>query len=639
MLPFVAATSRLSHAEPIPTAFSAHGFFGRRAEITTLLRIFRDHGPQAVFLFGVPGVGKSSLLRAFTQEAQTQGHTVCLLDCRTIEPTKLGFQQALKEAGFDPASTQNQALCFDHYDHFILLDAWLRQEFLPSCGERLHLVFAGNAGPGIAWSSGPVNLATMRLEVLDRAAATQLLLSEGVEESRAEQILQLTKGHPLALRLALSGADDFSQEGLSDLASTEIVRHLTRYFLENIESAATREALEAASTVRRVTRPVLTEMMGENYGIGLFETLSGLPLVELRSDGLSLHPTVQEAIGGWLRFADPERFNTYRRRAWRSLQRASENVAARDLWRFTADVIFLIDDPAVREAFFPSTTQRLLVEPMSAEDAAHVLAIAELHDGTSGRAAMQAWLEALPHAFHVVRDAEGIVVAFYLLFDPSEVPEQLINADPVARAWWSTIPKGLRGQPQRVLFLRRWLAQSCGDLPSPEQAACWLDVKRAYLENRPLLRRVYLGVCDLAPFASAAKQLGFAPICANENIHLASAVLDFGRGSVDAWLSGLVRKNLGIVETITVDLAAHALNLGGTSVALTPRELAVAKLLVEASGAVVSRRELLESAWDGGYDVGSNVVDVLIRGLRKKLGTHSDVLETVRGAGYRWHSQ
>jgi hypothetical protein len=73
-------------------------------------------------------------------------------------------------------------------------------------------------------------------------------------------------------------------------------------------------------------------------------------------------------------------------------------------------------------------------------------------------------------------------------------------------------------------------------MPSPVQAACWIDIKRKYLELRPNLRRVYLTVADLTPYAEAARRLGFRVIEEACGEDYQSAMLDFGpstrRGSM-----------------------------------------------------------------------------------------------------------
>jgi len=104
---------------------------------------------------------------------------------------------------------------------------------------------------------------------------------------------------------------------------------------------------------------------------------------------------------------------------------------------------------------------------------------------------------------------------------------------------------------QRAYFLcaagcRRMKARR----PSAVQAACWLDVKRKYLEQRPELRRVYLTLRDIAPYGPAATKLEFKVLTEatiedrGEIYH--SAMLDLGPASVDGWLARLVASELGV---------------------------------------------------------------------------------------------
>lgn len=611
-------------------------FFGRGAELAALGAVLEADGPDVVALWGLPGVGKSAMLRALARQGNAERKVVFVLDCRTVEPTERAFRSALKAVGCADAGDSERVLCLDHYDHFQLLDAWLRREFLAQAGPGLRLVLAGRHAPGVGWAAAGPRMRDLRLDVLDEHASRALLESYGMRGNAAVRAQRLAKGHPLALVLAASASGEGPGEGLAGLALPDILHRLTRYFLEHVDDARLREALEAASSVRRVTRPILAALLDTREDAALFDALASTPLSEARSDGLSLHPTVHEAVAGWLRAADPARFTLYRRRAWTSLERAGRTIGAQDLWRYTADVIYLIDDPVVREAFFPSGAQAHAVEVARAADHGAIREIARAHDGPEGVSLIEHWLGEAPRAWHVVRDAAGSVQGFYLLFDPADVTQAALRADPITRAWWEDVPAALKAGHRRVLFLRRWLARTAGDIPSPVQGACWLDVKRAYLEARPLLRRVYLAVRDLTPYSEAALRLGFRPACGNGGLPLASAMLDFGSGSVDAWLGRLVRGSLGIRDEISLDVAARALLVGEATISLTPRELEVVRLLWAGGGDVVSRDDLLRDAWEGGYSVGSNVVDVLIRGLRRKLGARSDAIQTVRGVGYRW---
>jgi len=86
--------------------------------------------------------------------------------------------------------------------------------------------------------------------------------------------------------------------------------------------------------------------------------------------------------------------------------------------------------------------------------------------------------------------------------------------------------------------------------------------------------------------------------------------------------------------TLTLDLARRQARIGGLVADLSDREFRLLHHLVEHAGTIVSRERLLSEVWGYHFDPGSNVVEVCVRRLRKKLGTEAPI-ETVRHAGYR----
>lgn len=85
---------------------------------------------------------------------------------------------------------------------------------------------------------------------------------------------------------------------------------------------------------------------------------------------------------------------------------------------------------------------------------------------------------------------------------------------------------------------------------------------------------------------------------------------------------------------VVLDLLTRQAHVGGRAVDLSAREFALAETLLRNAGRVLSREQLLSRVWGYDFSPESNVVDVYVRYLRRKLG--SDVVETVRGMGYRW---
>jgi DNA-binding response OmpR family regulator len=84
---------------------------------------------------------------------------------------------------------------------------------------------------------------------------------------------------------------------------------------------------------------------------------------------------------------------------------------------------------------------------------------------------------------------------------------------------------------------------------------------------------------------------------------------------------------------VSLDLRSRRATTGDGVVELTAREFALLETFVRHAGQVLSREQLLSHVWGYDFDPGSNVVDVYVRYLRRKLGDHT--IETVRGMGYR----
>jgi two-component system phosphate regulon response regulator PhoB len=86
---------------------------------------------------------------------------------------------------------------------------------------------------------------------------------------------------------------------------------------------------------------------------------------------------------------------------------------------------------------------------------------------------------------------------------------------------------------------------------------------------------------------------------------------------------------------LEIDVSKYKVKLREKTVNLTMIEFNILKLLAKEPGRVFSREELLKNAWNGDTSTTDKAVDVHITWLRQKLGSSGDIVETVRGAGYR----
>ena len=630
----------------------ANALVGRDRELTALLRLIDADGPQVAYVHGVAGAGKSTLVRAFGARARARGAATLQLDGADVEPTRRGLENAL-DAALPPSAPQGATrrlaalgdrvvLVLDTVDRLRLLDDWLRRAFIPSLPQHVRVVLAGRERPDRAWAAtyGEL-LIELPLGNLAASDVETLLPRLGVSRSDVSRVNRVTRGHPLSLQLAASALAARPDLPLEQVATTAVVDQLAGLYLNGLDPT-TRRTLDAAALVRRPTRSLLRAMLSDIDPDEAFTRLEALPFTQLGSDGLALHDTVHDAVDAALRATDPERRRLLRTAAYRHLRSELRTAQPADLWRATADMLYLIDNPIIREGFFPPAEQRYAVEPAAEHDGPAVAAIAARHEPPATTALLAAWFNAVPESFRVARDRRGEVAGVIALCESSDVPVRLLDRDPAAAIWRADLRRRPVRREERVVFVRWLLSRDQGESPSPAQAALWVDAKRAYMELRPHLRRMYTTLRHPEVFAPMLEPLGFTAldhadvVIGDATYH--SLVLDFGPRSVDGWLATLVASELDLHDEPLLDTAARHLRLGDRRIPLTELELALLTHLYEREGQAVPRAQLLRDVWGDQWQGGSNVIDVAVSALRRKLGDHASIIETVRGVGYRMRS-
>ncbi len=115
-------------------------------------------------------------------------------------------------------------------------------------------------------------------------------------------------------------------------------------------------------------------------------------------------------------------------------------------------------------------------------------------------------------------------------------------------------------------------------------------------------------------------------------------VKPFAVSELIARIHALIRRSYGnpsqtlTIGDLVVDMAARQVHRGGEAIELTAREFAILELLTRSRGAVVARATIYDHIYDEDTDVLSNVIDVHVAALRRKLGP--DLIRTRRGEGY-----
>ena len=137
-------------------------FAGRAREVEALLHLFEQSGPLALYVHGVAGIGKSSLLEVFAARMRAKGGRVVRIDCRTVEPTVQGFLSELSDALGEPLLTVEEVaerlalfderivIALDTFEVFRLMETWIRQIFIPSLPVNARVAIASRNPPSPA---------------------------------------------------------------------------------------------------------------------------------------------------------------------------------------------------------------------------------------------------------------------------------------------------------------------------------------------------------------------------------------------------------------------------------------------------------------------------------------------------------
>lgn len=207
-------------------ADTAVDIVGRGAELARLHALLDSAGPRIAHVYGVPGIGKSTLVRRFAAEARECGAQAVVVDCREIEPTPEGFLMALATmleacpgkrvediAARLGDSRHLLVIALDTFEVLSLLDAWLRLTFIPALPGNVRIVMAGRHSPALAWRTGGWERIAVNLCVgpLSADQSRTLLAASGLDSAQYGDLAASLHGHPLALRLSgaatrLSGA-------------------------------------------------------------------------------------------------------------------------------------------------------------------------------------------------------------------------------------------------------------------------------------------------------------------------------------------------------------------------------------------------------------------------------------------------
>ena len=614
---------------------------GRDAELGLVRQVTAPGGPVVVYVHGPAGIGKTALISALDACLEDEGVRRLHIAAGAVEPTPTAILMALGRVLDHKAGTVAElaaalasskdvtVVMIDDVDTWRLAASWLREDLLPTLPASTRFVLAGTVPPPPAWSIGYGQyFLDIKLGALPRAESDAAVAAAGLSAEIAERIWRLSGGHPLGLRMAIHAARTGS------LGTARDAGELANAILRAIGDSDLRRAVEACAIVRRANRALMSAILEteEPIPLSLLEAVEALPFATRDAEGIYIAEPVRRAIVDWMSGVEAERYQRWRKTAADWIVSRLRAAGRSGRWRHMADLLHLLEQPSLRNAFFPPEEEAPPVEPARAQDFNQIFEIAELRNGPDERARIEVWAQCLPHRFSVARGSEGEVLAFYLFARQDDPHSGLGAIDPLFAVWQAHLAANpVEGE---ILFIRQMSARANGAHP-PGRTACILDLKRNYIERWGMARIYCYAFAD---DRDLLHRLGFRPLEQARTGLPDTMVLEVPGGDIIGWVSALVDagpREMAHGDKLDFARDRREIVVEGRAIELTPLEAQVLGELIDRAPAVVRREDLIERIWRRAH-VGSNVVDTVVRTLRKKLGPRRDCIQTVAKAGYRY---
>jgi hypothetical protein len=614
---------------------------GRDAELGLVRQVTAPGGPVVVYVHGPAGIGKTALISALDACLEDEGVRRLHIAAGAVEPTPTAILMALGRVLDHKAGTVAElaaaiasskdvtVVMIDDVDTWRLAASWLREDLLPTLPASTRFVLAGTVPPPPAWSIGYGQyFLDIKLGALPRVESDAAVAAAGLSAEIAERIWRLSGGHPLGLRMAIHAARTGS------LGTARDAGELANAILRAIGDSDLRRAVEACAIVRRANRALMSAILEteEPIPLSLLEAVEALPFATRDAEGIYIAEPVRRAIVDWMSGVEAERYQRWRKTAADWIVSHLRAAGRSGRWRHMADLLHLLEQPSLRNAFFPLEEEAPPVEPARAQDFNQIFEIAELRNGPDERARIEVWAQCLPHRFSVARGSEGEVLAFYLFARQDDPHSGLGAIDPLFAVWQAHLAANpVEGE---ILFIRQMSARANGAHP-PGRTACILDLKRNYIERWGMARIYCYAFAD---DRDLLHRLGFRPLEQARTGLPDTMVLEVPGGDIIGWMSALVDagpREMAHGDKLDFARDRREIVVEGRAIELTPLEAQVLGELIDRAPAVVRREDLIERIWRRAH-VGSNVVDTVVRTLRKKLGARRDCIQTVAKAGYRY---
>ncbi len=399
-------------------------FVGRAAETHIFGDLIADEEQSSKFLYlyGPPGIGKTTLIHHFVDQCRQEQLAVFLIDARLLEATPQAFLQALGQATGIAETAEPTAvlaelpnryvLLIDTYENLAPIDSWLRAILLPQLRADTVVVLAGRGEPMSTWRGDASWRGLFRpvpLRNLNPEECRQYLEIRSIPQDQQLAVAAFTHGHPLALSLI---ADLFTQNPemlFSTQTAQNVIQMLVSEFVEGTLDSGQRAALELCAMLRATTQSALREILDVPDAYSLFAWLQSLSFVEKGTSGLFPHDLAREALSADLQWRDPGRYAELLKSSRLHYEKRLMQNRERDKQGVIADYIYLTrGNPLVSPFVEFDTLSEVYADLFRESDRQALLAMISAFEGAESAQLCDYWLGCSPHKTHVVRSGTGV---------------------------------------------------------------------------------------------------------------------------------------------------------------------------------------------------------------------------------------
>lgn len=473
-------------------------FVGRFSERDLFRSALAANEPpfSVLYVFGPGGVGKTTLLREFTNICEDVGIPSSYVDARNVEPSSDAFLGALSSAmgpamrdgspGSIEAQSERRVVLIDTYETLTPLNAWMSEVFLPQLPENVLLVLASRDPLGTSWRTDPGwqrLIHPVQLQNLSLEESQAYLDQREVPSEQHQDILEFTHGHPLALSLV---ADVFVQRSgvhFRPAETPDVIKTLLEQFVQQVPGPAHRTALESCALVRYTTETLLGHMVTIPDVHELFEWLRGLTFIESGPLGLFPHDVAREALVADLRWRNPDWYAELHHRARNYYAARLKQTHGQEQQRVLFDYIFLHRDNAMIKPFLEwQETGSAMPEPLRESDRPALEAMVEEHEGPESARIAAHWFERQPEGVVIYRDIEQRPAGFVMKVAVHEASDKDKKTDPAAETAWRYLERHAPLRPgEKSTLFRFWMARDTYQAVSAMQSLLFGNVAQHYL--------------------------------------------------------------------------------------------------------------------------------------------------------------